>query len=372
MSSQTVTRGRRLMSGATVAALTAGVLALAPTSAQAAESAAPTVTVSKVTFAPDETATITVQGSGFDPSAVTATRPPLAGSSAGVYIAFGKYETTWRPSENAASSARKNADVDWAVLASDMNTIGGPAAGAVELRPDGTFTAELNVSKAAADAVTGVTAAHTQHGVYTYPGGGAKHAAWETYTPVRFVPTAPVAASVSTTYARGGAVTVTASVPGTVRVAGLGSKTATAAGQKLAFSLPRTLTAGTRRLAVTLVPADASLSPATSTVTVKVAKAAAAKPRLKVSKKPTRKAKGKATVSVRGVSGGAAPTGKVRLKLTRGKTNRYVNVSLVKGKRTVALPKLAKGRWTVRAAYYGNANYTKRGYVKVGSFKVTK
>jgi len=195
--------------------------------------------------------------------------------------------------------------------------------------------------------------------------------------PAPFTAAVPVAGSlkagnVSTSYGKGGSVNVTAPVAGTVTVAGLGSKVA-AAGATVAFPISRAKTAGTTRHAVTFKPTDASIAaPAATTVTVKVAKVAAGKAKVKVTKKPTRKAKGTATVTVKGVSGGAAPTGKVRLKLTKGKTNRYVNVTLVKGKRTVKLPKLAKGTWTIRAAYYGNANYTKRGYVKVGSVKVTK
>ncbi|WP_313407627.1 HtaA domain-containing protein [Aeromicrobium sp.] len=348
---------------------------LDPISAQFEVKATPTVSVSKVAFAPDETATVTVNGSGFDPSDVIATRPPLAGSSSGLYVAFGKYEKIWRPTDPSApaSSTRKNADVRWAVLNDDIAKIGGAAAGGIELRPDGTFTAELEVSKEAADAIAGLTSNHVQYGIYTYPGGGAKFADWETYTPISFVPAAPIAPVVSTRYAKGGTISVTAPVPGTVTVAGLGSKTATAANQKLAFSVPKNTTAGTKRYAVSFVPADAGLTaPAATTVTVKIAKRAAYKAKLKVNKKPTRKAKGKATVNVRGVAGGATTTGKVRLKLSKGKKHRFVTVNLVKGKRTVKLPKLAKGKWVVRAAYFGNANYTKRGYVKVGSFKVTK
>ena len=347
--------------------------ALDPIDASFAVKAAPKVTVSKVTFGADETATVTVTGSGFDPQDVVATRPPLAGSSAGLYVAFGKYEPTWRPSEGAASTSRKNVSVNWAVLAADISKIGGAQAGGIELRPDGTFTANLQVSRAEAEALAGLTSAHTNYGIYTYPGGGAKYAAWETYTPVSFVSAAAKATNVSARYAKGGSVTVTAPVPGTVTVAGLGTRTATTAGAKVTFAFPRTWTAGTRTLRVSFAPSDAGLTaPAATTATVKIAKVAAYKAKIKVTKKPTRKAKGKAVVSVKGVSGGAAPTGKVRLKLTKGKTNRYVNVNLVKGKRTVSLPRLAKGKWTVRAAYYGNANYTKRGYAKVGTIKVTK
>ncbi|SKB08318.1 HtaA domain-containing protein [Aeromicrobium choanae] len=346
--------------------------ALDPISAQFEVASQPTVTVSKVAFAPDETATVTVNGSGFDPQDVIAARPPLAGKSAGVYVTFGKYEPNWRYSAGAPSSARKNAAVKWAVLADDMNTIGGAPAGAIELRPDGTFTAELIVSKAVADGLAGLTEAHTQYGIYTYPGGGASYAAWESYTPVSFVPAVPVTKSLSTAYGKGGSVSVTAPVAGTVTVAGLGSKVV-AAGGTAAFAVSRKQTAGTKSYRVTFAPADASLTaPAATTVKVTVAKTAASKGKVKVTRKPTSKKKGLAVVSVKGASGAAAPTGKVKLKLTKGKKSKYVTANLSAGKRTVKLPKLAKGKWVVNVAYYGNANYTKRGYVKAGSFKVTK
>jgi len=345
--------------------------ALDPISASLRTRTAPAVSVSKVTFAPDESATVTVKGSGYYPQDVQATRPPLAGGSSGVYVAFGKYEPNWRPTANAASSTRKNADVRWAVLAGDIAKIGGPTAGGIELRPDGTFTAELKVSKADADAIEGLTAAHTRYGVYTYPGGGAKFAAWETATPVGFV-SAPVTSNVSARYAKGATVTVTTKVPGTVTVAGLGTRTTTTAGASVTFPVPRSTTAGTKRYTVTFTPADAGITPSSTTVTVKIAKVAAYKAKVKVAKKPTSKKKGKAVVRVQGVAGGAAPTGKVRVKLTKGKKSKYVTANLIKGKRTVKLPKLAKGKWTIRAAYFGNANYTKRGYVKVGTVKVTK
>lgn len=346
--------------------------ALDPISAQFEIESTPAVTVSKVTFGPNETATVTVQGSGFDPQDVIAARPPLAGKSAGVYVGFGKYEENWRYSAGAPSSARKNADVKWAVLADDIATIGGTARGGIELRPDGTFTAELQVSKAAADAIEGVTAAHTRYGVYTYPGGGASYADWETYTPLSFVPATPTTKGLSTKYGRGGTVSVTAPVAGTVAVAGLGSKVV-AAGATAAFTIPKRQTAGTKSYRVTFAPTDTGLTaPAATAVTVKVAKTAASKGRVKVTRKPTSTKKGLAVVSVKGASGAAAPTGKVKIKLTKGKKSKYVTANLSAGKRTVKLPKLAKGTWVVRVAYYGNANYTKRGYVKAGSFKVAK
>lgn len=148
----------------------------------------PTVAVSKTQLLTDETATVTVTGSGFDPAAAIATRDPLTGRTGGVYVAFGKYADPWRPSASAPSGNRKNvgASTKWAVLSADIAAVGGAARGAIELKPDGTFTTELTVSKAQADAIAGLTADHQNYGIYTYPGGGATNAAWEIATPITF------------------------------------------------------------------------------------------------------------------------------------------------------------------------------------------
>ena len=153
---------------------------------------APFETATPITFAPrvevsqvDDLAhltTVTVEGRNFLPAgtATTGTRPPLAGKFTGIYVTVGKYADMWRPTESAPSSARVNGDVSWAVLAEDMATIGGAAAGAVELEPDGSFTAELVVDKHALESTEGTW------GVYTFPGGGAKYAPFETQTPLAF------------------------------------------------------------------------------------------------------------------------------------------------------------------------------------------
>lgn len=176
----------------------------------------------------------------------------------------------------------------------------------------------------------------------------------------------------STKYGKGGTVSVTSPTAGSVTVAGLGTKTVAARGTA-SFAVSKRHAVGTKSYRVTFAPSDATVAaPAATAVTVKVAKTAASKGRVKVTRKPTSKKKGLAVVSVKGASGAAAPTGKVKIKLTKGKRSKYVTANLSAGKRTVKLPQLAKGKWVVRVAYYGNANYTKRGYVKAGSFKVAK
>jgi len=143
----------------------------------------PTVTVSKTTGIDPEGETVTVTGTGFvaAPPATTGARPPLAGKFTGTYIAFGSFLEAWQPSSGAPASARKALDTKWGVLAADMAIIGGAKAGAIELAEDGSFSTTLTLTRDDAAALEG-----GRWGVYTYPGGGAKHAPFETYTPIAF------------------------------------------------------------------------------------------------------------------------------------------------------------------------------------------
>jgi hypothetical protein len=144
----------------------------------------PVITVSHPAVPATGETQLTLTGAGFDPALSLATRPPLAGQPGGVYVAFGKFAPVWKPSEGAASSARPNTDVKWAVLAEQVATIGGEGAGAIVLNPDGTFTATLTISKEAADE-NGIDGG--AYGIYTYAGGGAVTAGFETFTPVAFL-----------------------------------------------------------------------------------------------------------------------------------------------------------------------------------------
>ena len=144
---------------------------------------APTVTVSKTAGLDPKGETVTVTGVGFVPNApaTSGTRPPLAGTFTGSYVVFGSFLETWQPTVGAPVSARKAFDTKWGVLAADMATIGGDKAGAIEIAADGTFTTTLSISKNDAEALAG-----GRWGVYTYPGGGAKYAPFETFTPITF------------------------------------------------------------------------------------------------------------------------------------------------------------------------------------------
>ena len=176
------------------------------------EPAVPTITVSKTTELNGAGETITVTGSGFLPDApsTSGTRPPLAGKFGGAYAVFGKFADTWRPSENAPSSARKNGDQKFLVHAQDLAMIGGVQAGGAVVAPDGTFAVDLRVAKGfAGEPATG------NYGVYTYSGSGAKHAAFETFTPISFAasPTAlTFTTSPSDQVTEGGAVTLRAAL----------------------------------------------------------------------------------------------------------------------------------------------------------------
>lgn len=142
----------------------------------------PSVTVSKTSgLAQGET--VTVSGSGFLPSstATNGTRPPLAGKFSGAYVVFGKFADTWKPSAGAPSSARSVITQKWAVPAESMSTIGGTNSGAIELKPDGTFSVDLALTTTEAQNLAAGT-----FGIATYGGSGAVHAPFETFTPITF------------------------------------------------------------------------------------------------------------------------------------------------------------------------------------------
>ncbi|MGO1318368.1 MAG: HtaA domain-containing protein [Cellulomonadaceae bacterium] len=108
----------------------------------------------------------------------------MAGKFTGAYVVFGKFADVWQPSAGAPSSARAGHDSKWAVPAESVATVGGAAAGAIELNADGTFETQLSIEDLDA-------AASGTYGVYTYPGGGAKYAPFETFTPITFADVAP-------------------------------------------------------------------------------------------------------------------------------------------------------------------------------------
>lgn len=149
-------------------------------------------------------------GTGFlpDAPATNGTRPPLAGKFAGTYVVFGSFAENWQPSKDAPAGARVALDTKWAVHAADIATIGGAARGGIEVKPDGTFSTTLNLTKDEAKELEG-----GRYGIYTYAGGGVKYAPFETKTAIEFAPahetTVEVEASTGALYA-GDEVTFTA------------------------------------------------------------------------------------------------------------------------------------------------------------------
>lgn len=86
-------------------------------------------------------------------------------------------------------------------------------------------------------------------------------------------------------------------------------------------------------------------------------KIAPGKPVIKFAKKPTAKKKGKATVTVATRGGLPKASGKVTITFKKGSKSKKVAVTLASGKKSVSIPKLAKGTWKVTVTYTGDARY---------------
>jgi hypothetical protein len=348
-----------------------------PLSVSYSEPLQPSVTVSRTTFLPSGAQTVTVQGTGFDPAAATGTRPPLAGKPAGAYVVFGKFPEVWRPSLGSAaapSANRKSSSQSWAVLAEDMATIGGPAAGAIELTPAGTFAATLTVDKAAADTAAAAVPTAVNYGIYTYAGSGATTPSYETYTPVTFAKAAS-AATISVparTYGQVSTATVTVTGEGSEGAVTLKRGTTVVGTADLVsgaatFDLGK-LGAGRHPLSATY-DGTPNVEAATATATATVAKAAS-RTTAKLTKKPTPrragKVQGKVTTSP---AGSAAGTVKVVLRNAKGKVVRRVQARLTSaGVATATLPRLAKGTYRAVLTYTGTANV--KGSTKTLPFRV--
>lgn len=327
------------------------------------EPAVPTVTVSDTDLSPTGQHQVTVEGAGFDPATPLGTRPPLAGQPSGAYVIFGKFADNWKPSAGAPSSSRVAVTQKWAVPAAQMDTIGGAPAGAVELEPDGTFTATLTVDKAAADAA----AATGNYGIFTYAGSGAVHAPYETATPITFTKAQPTLKAAVARGTFGTSAKVTATLSGVGASAATGKVTvkkgATTLGSgtvqsgKATISLSKGLAAGTHPVTLAY-SGDAATATASTTTSVVVARA---KPTLtgKLLAKPTPRKTGKvqalltspAKVSLRGKV-------KIVLKNAAGKVLKTATPTLAGSKTTATLPKLKTGRYKIVITYPGDPNHT--------------
>ncbi|WP_418058804.1 Ig-like domain repeat protein [Pimelobacter simplex] len=152
---------------------------------------------------------------------------------------------------------------------------------------------------------------------------------------------------------------------GTVRLSGAGaalSRTLTSG--SATFDLPRTLAVGTYRMTATYEASTGGT--ATGAWTLTVAKGAAGAPSTTVTQQPTGKRRGKVTVRVATGSGLAPASGAVVVVLAKGKVQRTVRASVVRGAAKVRLPRLAKGTWRAKVTYRGDARYD----VAVTTFRV--
>ncbi len=394
MTSHPALRSRpgRALSVGLASALALGALGFISPAAQAAGE--PTVTVSETSFTEAETATVTVTGTGFNPGDAIATRPPLAPGTGGVYIAAGKFAEVWRPSASAASSTRKTLaapdGLHWAIPAERIGEAGlGVQNGAIPLNEDGTFTAEITLSKSLLDAISGLTDTHVNYGIYVYPGGGASNASWEKYIPITFTP-APELTDYALTVTTltldkdgttfGAAAKATATVKtkggedvtgGRVQLSGHGAtQIAQVTNGKVTFDLPKGTAVGTHTLIAEYSGRGVNLA-STSTTRLKVAKAKASA-KVAVTTKPTSKKTGAGALTIQGAADVVAPSGTASVRFTKGKSTKTVTVTLADGQAAVKIPKLKKGTWKVTVKYNGDAQYNSFGYTKTGSIKVKK
>jgi hypothetical protein len=230
----------------------------------------PEVTVSDTTLLPSGQHAVTVEGTGFDPSLAIGTRPPFQGKQSGVYIAFGRYLDAWRPSQGAPSGSRTNpasphgngVAVKWAVPAASFP--GGPPAqdptnpSYTELRPDGSFSTVIQVDKAWLDSAAG------NFGIYTYTGGGATVASYETYTALTFAKATPTVTldAPATTVGTAATATVTVASEGgatgsvTLSEGDTDYETVDLDGGQAEFTLPDDLAAGDHELTASFTGND--------------------------------------------------------------------------------------------------------------------
>ncbi|WP_395640167.1 HtaA domain-containing protein [Pseudolysinimonas sp.] len=173
------------------------------------EPVVPTIAVSQTTGL-ESGDVVTVTGTGFGPNeegGPLGTRPPLSGKFGGVYVTFGTFLDAWKPSEGALSASRKadGTQTKWILNPADVATVGGSAAGAVAIQPDGSFSVQIEVNEEFTGAL-----ADGNYGIYTYPGSGAVYAPFETYTPIEFAEPVPtITVSQTTGLESGDVVTVT-------------------------------------------------------------------------------------------------------------------------------------------------------------------
>ncbi len=342
---------------------------------------APEVSVSDTTLLPSGAQEVTVTGSGFDPSLAVGTRQPISGRPAGAYVVLGKFASTWRPSQGAASSARKVVAQKWAVPAAELSQPAIANGGGFELKADGTFTTTFTVDKATIDAAVASTAdpaGLVTYGIFTYPGSGAVEPSFETATPLTFAAapgTASATVDTAPTQAADGAATLTvadaAGAPGTGSVAWevsdagdavAASGTAALVDGSASITLPKD-GAGDYTLTASYDGAEngnANITTASATASFSVAKLGSTGA-VKVTKAPTPSATGTVRVGVVPATPGVVPTGEVQVqvKSASGAVVQTTSGPLdAAGYADLTLAKRAPGAYTVTLRFLGDAELT--------------
>lgn len=178
-------------------------------------------------------------------------------------------------------------------------------------------------------------------------------------------------------YGRTGRATVTVTgaggvaATGTIRLTGAGAtQTKTLVRGRAVFNLSRSLRPRVYAIRAAY-SGSAQLTASTGAVSHRVSKGKTHGTTFKVTKRPTKKKKGKATVTVRRYSGLANATGKIKVTLRKGHSKRTINATLRGGKRSITLPKLKKGTWKVKVTYRGDRNYVS-AHSKTYKLKIKK
>jgi len=316
--------------------------------------------------APVAAATATATSSAPASVSVAVSGTGYSASQPGIYVGVGESGLT------DLTDASKFVGTIWS---------NSPANPTFAVKADGTFAATLSLS---ADDVAKLDKNKT-YSVYTFKAHGqnATDGSQTVEVPVAIdfsgfpkkVATATVSAPASTF---GNESVVTVDVPavggfaptGTVTLTGAGTQTATIAGGKATFTLPKTLSAGATALTATYA-GDANFGSATAAATITVT---AAKVSVKrgTTKKPTTKKTGTSSLTLKSATG-AAVDGKVTVTFTKkGQKTKVKTVTIKAGKGKITIPKLAKGTWTVSVKYAGTTNFLKTATLKRGSFTVVK
>ncbi|MDM4762276.1 Ig-like domain repeat protein [Galbitalea sp. SE-J8] len=148
-----------------------------------------------------------------------------------------------------------------------------------------------------------------------------------------------------------------AALTGSVTLSGAGvSRTVPVGTGTVTIALPRTVKPGSYAVSIGYA-GDPAVGSSSTSIALIVAAAKAHAPKLSVTKKPTVRKTGRATVRIAAAAGLAAASGRVTVTLVSGAHTKKVRATLAKGRASVTLPKLARGTWRVKAVYAGSGYY---------------